>query len=238
MRTRVIDAGPRLRSIVTRRSLLPPPADRQDRRFEESWRHLVGTYAPALRRYVASLLGSLTGRAADAGEVEDVVQGYLAACLEKGWLAREGPALRSFRAWVSTQLRRYVLDHLDRLHAHKRGAGRQAGEAPLARVASAAPDPAEALDRGWVEVAVAEALRLLRAGNADYAAVIDDLLATDGQGSPDLAERLGRPRSALDVLRHRARKRFATLFEEQLRLTVRDEDDFEQQWSALAPFLP
>lgn len=235
---RVLDASPRLRSIVTRRSLLPPPADRQDAGFERSWKHLVGVYAPAMRRYVSSLLSSLLGRSADASEVEDVVQEYLTACVEKGWLAREGPELRSFRAYVTTQLRRFVLDHLDRRHALKRGAGRQAGAEALARVASGGPDPAEALDRGWVEVAVAEALQLLRQGNADYAAVIDDLLRTQGEGSPDLAERLGRPASTLPVLRHRARRRFALLFEEQLRLTVRDEEDFDQLWSALAPHLP
>jgi hypothetical protein len=167
-----------------------------------------------------------------------VVQEYLVACLEKGWLAREGPGLRSFRAYVTVQLKRFVLDHLDRRHAAKRGAARQAGAEALATVPSAGPDPAEALDQGWVEVAVAGALRLLREGNADYAEVIEDLLRTHGEGSPDLAARMGRPAATLAVLRSRARRRFALLFEEQLRATVRDEADFEQLWAALAKHLP
>jgi DNA-directed RNA polymerase specialized sigma24 family protein len=235
---RVLEASPRLRSIVTRRSLLPPPADRQDAAFETSWRHLVLTYAPAMRRYVASLLHRLGGRTPDAGEVEDVVEDYLAACLEKGWLAREGPALRSFRAYVTTQLKRFVLDHLDRRQAARRGAGRQAGPEALAAAPAAGPDPAEVLDQGWVEVAVAGALGLLREGNAEYAEVIDDLLRTHGEGSADLAQRMGRPPATLAVLRHRARRRFALLFEEQLRATVRDQEDFEQLWAALARHLP
>jgi DNA-directed RNA polymerase specialized sigma24 family protein len=236
--TRVLEVSPRLRSIVTRRSLLPPPADRQDAAFEKSWRHLVTTYTPAMRRYVASLLHRLGGRSPDAGEVEDVVQEYLATCLEKGWLAREGPALRSFRAYVTTQLRRFVLDHLDRRNALRRGAARQAGPTALETAAASGPDPADALDRGWVEVAVSRALASLREGNADYAEVIDDLLRTHGEGSPDLAARMGRPAATLAVLRHRARRRFALLFEEELRFTVRDEADFAELWSALARHLP
>ena len=73
---RILEPAPRLRSIPTRRSLVPPPVDRADPRWEESWRHLLETYAPAMRRYVGGLLAGARGPA-DADEVHDVVQEFL-----------------------------------------------------------------------------------------------------------------------------------------------------------------
>lgn len=41
-----------------------------------------------------------------------------------------------------------------------------------------------------------------------------------------------------DVLRRRARRRFALLFEEELRATVADDADFANDWRALSRHTP
>jgi len=236
---RIVETSRNLRSIVTRRSLLPPPGDPTDPRWARSWEHLFGLYAPAMARYVRSVLSRATSRPVDLDEANDVIQGYFATCLEKGWLDREGDDIRCFRAWLQTQLRRYAYAYLDHKHAAKRNPAGTASSDALEGVAGGEPDPADAeLDRGWVAVAVELSLEELRAHNADYHEVIVDLLRTDGEGSADLADRLLKDARQLKNLRHRARRRFAVLLHEHLRQTVRDEEAFAILCARLEPHLP
>lgn len=236
---RLVGDGPRLRSIVTRRSLLPTLADRGTPRWEETWQYLFTLYAPAMERYARALLSRALGRPAAEEEARDVVAEYLATCLEKGWLERDADDVRCFRAYLQTQLRRFVLKHLDHRFAKKRHGGAPAPAEVLEGVAGRSPDPEVAdLDRGWVAIAVEQALAELRAANELYAEIIADLLRTDGQGSPDLARRLDRSETQLVHLRHRARRRFGVLFHEQLRQTVRDDEAFDDLCRELAPYLP
>lgn len=234
----IVDRPRRLASIRTRRSRLPPPADRSDLRWEESWKHLFGQYAPAMTRYVNAVLAQALGRAPRPGEADDIVQDYLARCLEKGWLSREAERIRCFRAYLQTQLRRFTYDHLDYTDRKKRHAPGTVASDALNTVAGPGDDPAQDLDESWVEIAVAHALESLRGGNRTYALIIDDLLATEGETSPDLPERLGRTKREIAYLKHRARRRFAALLADELRATVRDDDAFAELVGRLAPFLP
>ncbi len=227
-----------LHSIRTRRSLLPPPQDRSDPRWAESWSHLFHTYAPAMERYVRRLLVAALGPAA-AEDAADVVQEFLAACLERGWLAREAAGIRCFRAYLQTALRRFALKHVERRRAAKRDPGAACAPAELAAVAGPGADPADAdLDAGVLDVALGQALARLREGNAEYGEVIADLLRTSGSGSDDLPALLGRRPADLPVLRHRARRRFAALLADELRATVRDDDAYGALLARLEPLLP
>lgn len=235
----ILETNQRLRSIVTRKSLLPPPADREDPRWEESWEHLFRLYRPAMERYVASILARTLGRRPEEGEAADVVQAYFLESLEKGWLSRDVGELRCFRAYLQTQLRRYVYKHLEKKFAKKRTAPGATSHDALEGVMGDAPDPAASeLDEGWVQVAVDLALEELRQGNEDYHAIIADLLRTHGEGSPDIAEQMGKSPQQVVHLRHRARKRFGALFHEHLRESVRDDEAFEELCVRLEGYLP
>ena len=94
------------------------------------------------------------------------------------------------------------------------------------------------LDEAWVNATVEQALETLRAKNELYYQVIRDLLETEGEGSPDLGERLGRRQRQLDDLKYRARKRFATVFNDELRTTVKDDEAFEELFKRLEVYLP
>jgi DNA-directed RNA polymerase specialized sigma24 family protein len=236
---RILEPAMRLRSIRTRRSLLPTPVDRADPQWERSWRHLLETYAPAMRRYVEALLRRSLGGSPGPEEAADVVQDFLASCLEHGWLSKEAGDIRCFRAYLQVVLKRFTWNHVERKKAAKRDPGRPMSDVGLAAVADEASDPAaRALDEGLLTVALDAALAALRAGNEAYAEIIADLLRTNGEGSPDLAARLGRAPGDLAVLRHRARKRFATLFADELRATVKDDDAFGDLLKRLEPLVP
>ncbi len=235
----IIETSRRLRSIVTRASMLPRLVDKGGPEWADGWQFLFSLYTPAMVRYVKSILSRSLKRAADDDEAQDIVQDYFSACLEKDWLTRDVAAIRCFRAYLQMQLKRFVYKHLDHKFAQKRNPGALASPEALEGVVGDAADPSSVeLDEGWVSVAVTQALAELRQGNEIYAEVIADLLRTDGQGSPDLAERLGQSAQQLTHLRHRARKRFGTLFHEQLRQTVLDDEAFEELCTRLEAYLP
>jgi DNA-directed RNA polymerase specialized sigma24 family protein len=239
------DRGPRvlepvrdLRAIPTRRSLLPPPRAAADAAgWRASWTYLFDAYAPAMERYVAAILRRSGGTRTRVDDAPDVVQAYLAACLEKGWLERDAGEIRCFRGWLKVQLRRFTLAWVRDAGAARRG-GTLPADARLDDVEADAPDLDAALDAGLVEAAVARCVARLREGNEEYGEIVADLLRTEGTGSPDLAARLGRPAKDLAVLRHRARRRFAALFADELRATVRDPEAFDDLLARLAPHLP
>lgn len=235
MTERIIDSSRELRSIVTRKSMLPRLANRDGPAWESSWQYLFMLYQPAMERYVARVLSRTLRKPSDPQEVQDLVQTWFMDCIGKGWLERDAESIRCFRAYLQTQLRRMVYKHLEKRFAKKRHGGPMASAEALEGVAGEAT---AVLDDGLVRVAVEEALRRLRSGNEDYADVIEDLLRTEGEGSHDLAERMGKSNQQVVHLRHRARKRFSVLFHEALRETVRDEDDFEALLKDLAPYLP
>lgn len=235
----VIQTGRRLRSIVTRRSMLPPPADREDPKWEDSWSYLFQLYTPAMERYVRSILARALGGSQAEDEAADVVQDYFAQCLTKGWLSRDVEDLRCFRAYLQSQLRRFVYKYLDHKFAQKRHAPGATSHEALEGVRGDAVDPAEAeLDEGWVEISVQAAVEQLRTGNQDYYEVILDLLRTHGEGSADLGKRINRSSEQIVHLRHRARRRFALLFHEHLRESVRDDEAFDELCKRLESYLP
>ncbi len=235
----ILETSRRLRSIATRRSMLPGRHPRGTPRWEETWEYLFALYAPAMERYVAAVLARALRRPAGEDDARELVAEYWAHCLEKGWLDGDLGDVRCFRAYLQTQLKRFVYKRLEHRFARKRHAGALAPPEALDGVAGREPSPEAAdLDAGWVAIAVEQALAELRLANDLYAEIIADLLRTDGEGNPDLADRLGKTPTQLVHLRHRARQRFAVLFHEQLRATVRDDDAFESLCRDLAPYLP
>jgi DNA-directed RNA polymerase specialized sigma24 family protein len=235
----IVDRQARLKSIETRRSLLPPPAAPDDPSWERSWRYLFEAYTPAMENYVRGILTSVLRRRPDPELVQDIVQSYFATALEKGWLSRDDASIRCFRAYLQAQLRRFTYKRLEHRFAQKRTpTGTEPAEILDETAALGSSDGSDELDQSFVDVAVERALTGLREANEAYAEIVTDLLRTDGEGSPDLAERLDRPARQLPVMKHRATRRFALLLYEELRLTVRDEASFETLCERLEGYLP
>lgn len=249
MSGRILEPGPSLFSLHTIRPLLPPPASREDPRWDQAWDHIARVYTPALRRYaLGRLRARLGGRRADPDDAEAVVQDFLLRAMQSGQLAEahaKDGSIRTFRAWIARQLDRAVSDHLDKVFAKRRHPGERAPESALADVP--APDDHAALavlDRGIVQIAVDRALARLEGGGSGskwgrvYAGILQDLLLNAGATSPDLPARLGVPPGDLPMHKLRAKKKFGELFVDELRGTVRREEDLEELLRELDPYLP
>ena len=242
----VLDPRPRRRDPwrATRWSIIQRLSTVEDPAWESSWAYLVDTYRAPMEAHARRVLSRVRGRDATQEEAHEAVGAFLAACFEKDWLPRADPLRGRFRAYVQTLLRRFIYAQVRDASAKKRspGPGRRLVpliEENLPEAASAAVRMEdEAFDRSWVQIAVDHALARLEKEHARYRLVIEDLIATNGESSSDLHERVGLRRAQLPVLKHRARRRFRALFEEELASTVADEDAFEAEWKVLQPYMP
>jgi RNA polymerase sigma factor (sigma-70 family) len=228
----------------TRWSILANLDDRKDPQWEASWNYLAQGYRKPMEVYARRLLARAPGGKASAQDAGDVVQDFLTTCIEADWLSRADPEQGRFRAYMQTLLRRYVRGWLRHRLAQKRrpAEGRYLvsllPEDEDAGPSEVAPQDIAAFDRSWTDVAVEHALARLQEENERYHVVIHDLICTGGEGSPDIADRVGLRPAQFPVLKHRARKRFSDLFEEELRSTVCDDTAFEDEWKALQPYMP
>ena len=226
---------------MTRWSKLPLPVSSDDPRWRESWEWLYRRYAKAMGRYVGDLLRRFGGGGHPLQEAPDLVDAYLAAAMEKGWLSRQGQEIRIFRAYLQDQLRKYVISHLRKQSAQKRGGGRTHQAEGLEEIPDRHDQAAgEAFERGWIDVALARALDELRRQNPRYYEIIVDLLREKNGGRPsaDLGARLGLSQEQLAAPRCRARKRIALLIAQELRQTVADDEAFEEEFALLVRYVP
>jgi hypothetical protein len=217
----------------------PPDAER-----EASWEYLVNAYLAPMQGYAKRLMSRLRGRPCPAQEAAALVQDFLGTCVEKEWLSRADPAAGPFRAFLQVLLRRYVYGRVKHDRAQKRSPAD--GSRVLSLIEGEAAETLteeerldiDAFDKSWAEVAVDRARKRMAEKHDLYNAVVDDLLLTHGEGSEDLAERLGRRSAQLPLLRFRARQMFAQLFEEELLATVGNPQQFQEEWRVLQPYLP
>ena len=214
-------------------------------RREMSWQYLVGAYERPIQGYLRRQMGRLRGRPCSVEDAADLTQQFLVICAEKAWLSRADPQKGPFRAFLQDALRKYAIGRNRWERAQKRNPGRDVrihsmfeDEAAVAALSDEERDERDDFDRTWAEVAVERARKRLGESNERYLTVIDDLIRTHGEGSPDLAERVGLRRQQLYVLRSKARKRFAELFEQELFETAGDEAQFREEWALLRRYVP
>jgi len=197
-----------------------------------------------MESYAWRLLARYPGGSASAQDAADVVKDFLSACLDKGWLARADREHGKFRAFIQVLLKRHVTGWVRHKLAQKRRPAEGRRVVPLLPEAEGAdiPSPADeagaAFDRSWTEVAVERALERLREENERYHAVIADLIRTHGEGSADMADQVGLHAKQFPVLKHRARRRFSSLFKQELRATVDSAEAFEEEWRTLSAYMP
>lgn len=216
---------------------------RDDPRWQRSWADLVRDYRAPMESYARSVASRLRGRPCSEEEAGELVQGFLAAQQSGRELAKADPSVRPFRAFVQVLLRRHVGHVVRAERAQKRtpSGGRrrvpldEADRAPQAASRKRRAEQA-AFDGEWVRAALASARARLKSPHDRE--IVDDLVLTGGEGSPDLAARLGISRDNLDLKRFRARERLARHFEAALRATVADPEAFAEEWRALAPYMP
>lgn len=176
-------------------------------------------------------------------DAQDLTQGFFARLLEKDWLKEADSSKGRFRTFLLTLLTRFLANEHERTQAQKRG-GRidfvaldaATAEARYALEPREESTPETEFSRRWADALMGRVLDRLRAefDGAGRAGRFDELkvflLAPKGETSyAEVARRLGMSESAVTSGIFRLRQRYAVLLREEIRSTVRDESEVEEE---------
>jgi RNA polymerase sigma factor (sigma-70 family) len=144
-------------------SALAPGSRAGDEARARAWETLAHEYIEPIRAFLRRALRR------EASDAEELAQDFFAWMIESGLLEKADPARGSFRAYLKTALRRYVLDADRRARAQKRGGEHRteglhdAEGAPRELADSRAEEPERALDQAWRAELVSSALAQVEA---------------------------------------------------------------------------
>ena len=147
---------------------------------ETNWSRLISLRDPEHPQHRANLDGLIdlywrpayhyirAIRTLKAEDAEDIVQQFFAQMLSRGDLAKLSPERGSFRGFLKTALKRFVIDSERRRQVRLPGNTtrlfRFADAETQIRTKGPAPTPEEAFDREWARGVLAESLTRLRQG--------------------------------------------------------------------------
>ena len=187
-------------------------------------------------------------RGSSPDDAADLVQGFLAALLEKGWLRDVDEARGRFRGFLATAFRRYATKEREKGRARKRGGGvahvsldLEHGESQYRlEPADERWTPERIFARRWALTVLQQVFDDLREewSSASKAAVFDELAVFLGGHSPtpthaEVAERVGMTTGAVKVAVHRLRKRYRALLREHVAATVSNDADVDDEIRSL-----
>jgi DNA-directed RNA polymerase specialized sigma24 family protein len=184
-------------------------------------------------------------------EAEDLAQGFFAAALEKGWLARYDPARGRFRSYLLACLQAFVANQQRDGRRLKRGGGLrhvpletedEAGETRELPLADKGDIEAE-FQREWARGLFALAVRALRercAGTSrEVAFALFERYDLEGQDAPeppryaDLAAEFALPVTQVTNHLHWARRELRKTVLETLRAITASEEEYRAEARAL-----
>jgi len=204
------------------------------------------------RAYWYPLYADARRRGADVHRASDLVQGFFAALLEKGWVEDADPARGRFRAFLLTAFRRFdAKDHAKAVAAKRGGDVRivpidaTGGESRLRLEPSHGLTPDRAFDRRYALTLLGRALdrtreEFLRTHPAAHFDALAPFLGGAGEelAHADLAAALGTTPGAVRVTVHRLRARYGRNLRAEVRDTVADDaavdDELRQLRQSLA----
>jgi len=199
------------------------------------------------RTYWMPLYAAVRRFGHDPEDAKDLTQEFFARLLEKDWLQAVDREKGRFRTFLMVVLKRYLANEWHRGQAAKRGGGlepvpldTQLAERLYGGSGAHSLTPEQLFDKRWALTLIETALvRMEReyseAGRGGEFEVLKPCLTAE-RGEIDyreLAEALGLGAGAARVAVHRIRKRYRSLFREEIARTVRDEGEVEEEMRAL-----
>lgn len=199
---------------------------------------LCRTYRPPVLIYIR-------GRGYPAHAAEDLAQTFFARFVEHAYHAAADPARGTFRAFLLTALKRFLINSDAETNALKRGGGFHFealgfddGEETIAATSGASPE--SAFERGWAVALLDAALARLRAEaqRAGKLALFESLqeFLTERPDEADYARAattLNLRRNTLAVAVHRMRHRLRELVREELAHTTSGPAELETELRGL-----
>ena len=185
--------------------------------------------------YCEPVFRSLRSQGHDQDSARELSQEFFAHILQGGYLDGADPNRGRFRSYLLGALRHFLSDLRAKSHRLKRGAGMPTE--PLDECNEPSAEPASAqFDRDWATTLMARAIGTLadeyrRANRTAWFEQLKPWLA--GSEPPGrqaaVAAQLGLSEGALKVAIHRLRKRFREAILHELRQTLSDTDDPEDE---------
>jgi RNA polymerase sigma-70 factor (ECF subfamily) len=194
--------------------------------------------------YRQPLLVWLRSRNNTPHDAEDLVQGFLTHMLRGNFLSNVAKEKGKFRTFLLRCLKNYLSDQRELGQAAKRGGGKaQESLDELTEDGQRICDPAAGdaapdleYDRAWARTVLSNALRRLEAecarqGHAALCTALQPILFAEETASPyrEIGTRLGMSEDAVKVAAHRIRKRLKGLIRDEIRQTVENEEDVEEE---------
>jgi RNA polymerase sigma factor (sigma-70 family) len=178
-----------------------------------------------------------------AGDAEDLTQGYFARFLEKGFIREVRPEHGRFRAFILVSVKNFLHNERDRERAFKRGGGRRLvsldaamAERTYEEKVADGTTPEDLFEKAWARTLFDRVIDQLmqeanRRGRGERVARLRPLLTDAGPSMPyaEIAAEWGVGESAVRAAVHRLRKDLATLLREEVRQTVADDADVDDE---------
>lgn len=217
-------------------------------RFEKtSWSliFLAGTDTTEARRalqslctcYLPPVLAFIRSKGYREEDARDLAQEFFATLLEKDWLKAADRTRGRFRSFLLTSLEHFLSNERARQHAQKRGGG--IPNLPIeeaTNVTSARPTPEQVYDRKWALTVMECALERLRRehkknGGLKRFDVLKGCLTPSkpAPGYAEIAERLGISEGAAKVACHRLRKAYGAAIRAEIRETLAQGGDADEE---------
>jgi RNA polymerase sigma-70 factor (ECF subfamily) len=188
------------------------------------------------RTYWYPLYADARRRGADVHDAADLVQGFFAALVEKDWVADADPARGRFRAFVVTAFRHFASHEREKDRAAKRGGGAvvsldvASAESRLAMEVADDRSPDRAYERRFALTMLARALERVRAERPGDTELLP-FVGGPGEARPyaEIAAARGVTESAVKVAVHRLRAHWREVVRAEVRETVADERDVDDE---------
>jgi RNA polymerase sigma-70 factor (ECF subfamily) len=170
-------------------------------------------------------------------DAEDLVQGFFGALLERGSVAAADPQRGRFRAFLLTAFQRFAVNEHERGAAKKRGGGAKTlsidfddGESRFTNEPSHDLTPEREFERRFALALLARVVEGVKAERPDDA----DLLpyvggAGDVRPYAEIAARRGTSEGAVKVAVHRLRTRYRERLRAEIRETVAEDADVDDE---------
>lgn len=235
-----VNARPTPMFPVTRWSIVAEARDHRDQEPAAALEELCRTYwmplYAAVRRF-----------GHDPEDARDLTQEFFARLLEKHWLDAADREKGRFRTFLMVTLKRFLTNQWHRGQAAKRGGDltpvpldTHLAERLYGGSGAHTLTPEQLFDKRWALTLIETALARIEreyhdAGRGAEFAILKPCLIAE-RGGIDygaLAARIGVSEGAARVAVHRIRKRYRSLFREEIARTVRDEAEVEEEMRAL-----
>jgi RNA polymerase sigma-70 factor (ECF subfamily) len=179
----------------------------------------------------------------DPESASDLTQAYFTTLIEKGFLKAVEPSAGRFRSFLLTSLKHFLSHERDREQALKRGGGAhtfsldaQAAEETLGPEPADHLTPEQIFERQWALTVLDRSLERLRmdsvkAGSETQFEILKPCLTGESSRGAygDAAAELGMSEGAVRTAVHRLRKRFGAALRAEVRETVADPSEADDE---------